>query len=473
MHSRHALAATAPGGASEAPPSGTPASAARVDLRLMKDPYRLAMLMLIVLSISKLSGYYGILRVTRPAFLLFGFSLVYAIANPRKLANGSIFRFWPARAVMLMGIAACCSAVFGISLGRSASFILFDYWKTLAFTFLLMTGVRYAVDLRRMVWAVALGGVVLAYLSIFVVGISKQRSGVTYDANDVGVIMLTALPLLLLLIQTSTGRLKLLAVVGLALVGATIAKTQSRGAFLGLLGVGGALLVLLPGVPLYKRALSVIAAAACLAIAAPPGYWVQMRSILEDPKADYNWDSLNGRRNVARRGVQYMVQYPVFGIGINNFPMAEGTISDKARNAPINVGVRWTAAHNSYVQAGAETGVIGLVLWLTMLGGGIAGCWRLRYRMPRGWRTRGSPEQRFLYLSTIYLPISFIGFAVSATFVSFAWSEPIYILTALVMGIYVAHQAESSGPALPSLQPPPGRGAARRQHYLRPAVRGW
>lgn len=418
--------------------AASPSAATPLSTRLTQDPYRLAMLVLIVLSISKLPGYFGILRVIRPSFLLFGFCLAYAFANPRKLGQGSIFRYWPARVIAALALTVCCSTVFGIGLGRSATFIIVDYWKTLAFTFLLMTGVRYAVDFRRMVTAVALGGIVLAYLSIFIVGISKTSSGVTYDANDVGVIMAASLPLVLLVLQTSKGSTRVAALIGLGLVGSTIVKTQSRGAFIGALMVGAGLLFLLPGVTFGKRMLSIVAAIAVMATTAPPGYWDSMRSILEDPKADYNWDATNGRRNIAKRGVGYMLQYPVFGVGINNFPLAEGTISDKARFAPAGSGVRWAAAHNSYVQVGAETGFLGLGLWLSLLLGGVGGCIRLRSRMPRAWLRHGTQDQRFLYLSTAYLPIAFLGFAVTATFVSFAWTEVIYILSALVFGLYAA-----------------------------------
>ena len=415
------------------------------------------MLVLIVLSLSKLPAYIGLLRVLRPSFLLFGFCLVYAIANPGKLASGSIFRFWPARVIAALAVAACCSAVFGLSLGRSARFIIGDYGKTVAITFLLMTGVRCAVDFRRMIVAVALGGITLAYLSLFIVGISKTSRGVTYDANDVGLIMVTSLPLVLLLLQTARGRMKVVALVGLALVGATIVKSQSRGAFLGALLVGAGLLFLLPGVAVAKRVMSVVGAVLVMAVSAPPGYWEAMQSILSDPKADYNWDSKNGRRNLAKRGVGYMLQYPVFGVGINNFPLAEGTISDKARFTPAGQGIRWAAAHNSYVQTGAETGFIGLGLWSSLIIGGVVGCFQLRRRMPRWWLTRGTEDQRFLYLATAYLPIAFLGFALTATFVSFAWTEVIYILAALVFGMYAAHQQlvrEAHGGSGGSAQPP-------------------
>jgi O-antigen ligase len=405
------------------------------------------------------------LRPLRPSFLLFGFCLAYAIANPRKLAAGNLFRFWPPRVIAALAMVACCSAVFGLSLGRSARFIVDDYWKTLAFTFLLMTGVRCTMDLRRMVTAVAVGGIALAYISIFIVGISKTSSGITYDANDVGVIMVMSLPLVLLVLQTSRGKPKLVALVGLALVGSTIVKTQSRGAFLGALVVGGGLLLLLPGIPIAKRVLSVIGAVAVMALTAPPGYWESMQSILSDPKADYNWDAQNGRRNIAKRGIGYMLAYPVFGIGINNFPLAEGTISDKARTTPVGHGVRWAAAHNSYVQAGAETGFVGFAMWASLLVGGIFGCYRMRRRMPRSWLRHGTRDQRFLYLATAYLPIAFIGFALTSSFVSFAWTEPIYILAALVMGMYVAlEDVKRAGAGAPGVAPtaPRRRGGWRQ-----------
>jgi O-antigen ligase len=450
-------------------PTQAPSTGSRsLATRLTKDPYRLAMLVLIVLSISKLPGYFSILRLLRPSFLLFGFCLIYAFANPSKLAAGSILRFWPARIVAALAVAACCSAVFGLSLGRSANFIVLEYWKTLAFTFLLMTGVRNATDLRRMVTAVAVGGIVLAYLSVFVVGISKTSSAVTYDANDVGLIMVTSLPLVLLVLQSSRGKTKLVALIGLALIGSTIAKTQSRGAFLGALMVGAGLLFLLPGVAFAKRVLSVAAAVAMMALTAPPGYWESMQSILSDPKSDYNYDAVNGRRNIAKRGVGYMLAYPVFGIGINNFPLAEGTISDKARNTPAGHGIRWAAAHNSYVQAGAETGFIGFALWASLLVGGIGGCYRLRRRMPRIWMRHGTPDQRFLYLATAYIPIAFLGFAITASFVSFAWTEPIYILSALVFGMYVAHEEITRASAGTAMNGPAG--PVRRRSEWRTAA---
>ena len=98
-------------------------------------------------------------------------------------------------------------------------------------------------------------------------------------------------------------------------IGGTIAKTGSRGAFLGLIAVGMALLLMLKNVPVGKR-LAFVAAVTVVALAffAPSGYWTQMNT-LTSPKEDYNWTSPTGRREVFKRGIGYMMRNPFTGIG--------------------------------------------------------------------------------------------------------------------------------------------------------------
>jgi O-antigen ligase len=438
--------------------------------RLSSDPYRLALAALTVLSISKLHGYFPILGALRPALLLVGFCAVYAFMNPKKLASGNMFRTWPAKVILALGVLACFSTLFGISMGNSGKFILDEYSKTLVGAILVITAVRAAPDLRHQVWAVVVGGGALAYMSIFVVGISKTTGGVSYDANDIGLIMVMTLPLALLVFQVSGPMGRLAAGSAMILIGATIAKTQSRGAFLGMLATGAGLLFLLPGVSVLKRVGFVAVAAIAMAVAAPQGYWASMQTILESPKTDYNYTDINGRRMLAKRGMGYMLSHPVFGIGINNFPRAEGMISDKAQFAARGTGIRWAAAHNSFVQAGAELGIPGLLLFTGMIVGGMLGLNRLHRRLPRAW-LHGTRDDRFLYLATTYFPVSLLGFAITGFFVSFAWTDPFYILGALTAGLYVCVEARLNGnsPAPPP-SPSPSRMATRGMTRPGPGV---
>jgi O-antigen ligase len=254
------------------------------------------------------------------------------------------------------------------------------------------------------------------------------------------------------------------------LLAATLVKTQSRGAFMGAACVGIALLLFLPGVPLWKRLLSLGAVIATMMIYAPPGYWEAQKKVILDPKSDYNWDAVDGRRKVAKRGIGYMMSYPAFGVGIDNFAMAEGTISEYAQSvAHTDIGVRWSAPHNSWVEAGAETGITGLAIWAALLVGSAGGLLRLRFRMPREWATSADPDARFLYLSTLYIPIAFLGFLVSAFFVSFAWSDQSYILPALAMGVQIAYLEKMRTTGRPPAGAPSTQARGRRLVRLKPA----
>jgi O-antigen ligase len=402
--------------------------------RLRDDPFRACLMLLVIVTLAKVGGVFGILGVLRPAVVLFTFCVGYAFLHQGKLIPSNLVRSWTVRLLCMLGLVAVLSAVFGISLGHAALFIFTDFSKTLAIAFLMILTMRDFKDVRRLCWAFALGGIVLAYLSIFVIGISKVYGMAAYDANDVGVIVASSLPLTLLMVQTASSRTeRLAALIGIALLATTIVKTQSRGAFLGALAIGVALL-LLSEMSVAKRLAYVVAAVLIMVIAAPPGYWTSMQTILSDPKADYNWDSLNGRRNLARRGIGYMVSYPVFGVGIDNFRKAEGTISEKALTLIPGHGIRWASPHNSFVQAGAEAGVVGLLLWVGLVFANIFVPLKLHRRMPKTWR-KGNPEQRFLRSATLFLPIAQLGFAVTAFFVSFAWMEPLYLLSALIAGL--------------------------------------
>jgi ABC-type multidrug transport system permease subunit len=103
-------------------------------------------------------------------------------------------------------------------------------------------------------------------------------------------------------------------------------------------------------------------------------------------------------------------------------------------------------------------GVPGLLLFSTLIFGGIISMRRLRRRLPPSWAD-GDAEQRFLYQATVYLPVSFVGFAVSSFFVSFAYSDPIYYLAAMVVGVYVSVERKLGGI--------PASGRARQLHLRR------
>jgi O-antigen ligase len=298
----------------------------------------------------------------------------------------------------------------------------------------------------------------------------------TYDSNDLCVVMMMGLPLTLLLLTIERGTKRWFLVLTLIGISVTMARSGSRGGFLGFVAVAGAALILAKGVSASRR-LSVFAAALiALAVGAPPGYWKQMGTILS-PKEDYNYSDRDGRKAVMERGIGYMAQFPIFGLGIDNFPRAECTISPKIASLRINGPMRCTPPHNSYIQAGAELGVPGLLIWVSLVIGGIFAPLRLRRRLPKSWH-RGTQSQRFIYGATSFFPLAMIGFAVPSFFVSFAWMDTVYLMAALLTGLYIAtrvqfREEDSNGSGRPLRIDSPGAvaGWRVRQSEWRSSIR--
>lgn len=407
------------------------------------DALRIALFLVVALSIGRMHQHYAILGVLRPALVLVVLATLLAVMQPSALNPTSMLKSWPARMIAAIGIMAFISAPLGISLGASASFILAVYLKTLVLFFLLVVATRHARDLIVFSLAFVAGCTFLVYLSLFhfqlsAMGSSAMRLGDMYmfDANDINSILVIGFGLVALLAQTTKGTVRLGAIVLMLGMGAAIARSGSRGGFLGFIVVGATLLVALNRVSIGKRATFVGLICVGLAAFAPPGYWDQMRTMLK-PTEDYNWTDEDGRRQIWNRGMGYMMAYPLAGIGINNFERAECSISEKAINHIPDTGITCTAPHNSYVQIGAELGIPGLVLWLIMVFGGI---WKMRSfagRLPKHWE-HGDFEARFLFHAPTYLMVCLIGFAVTSFFVSHAYLDPIYLLMALMAGTYAA-----------------------------------
>ncbi len=412
--------------------------------RIPWDPLKLSLFLLTLVTISRIHQHFSVIGKARPALLLFLFAAAYALLNQRRLNPKAVLDTWPGRLVLAIAVAACLSVPFGLSIGNSARFIIQSYSKVLIYAFLLMMVLRSARDLSQFIWAYVVSAAILVWMSFSVFDLwegSVRRLGrlYMYDANDLGLILVVGIPLTLWALQSSRGASRLLAASVLIGIGMSLARTGSRGGFLGLLAVGMALLLLSPGVSVVKRVSFAVALFLGILLAAPEGYWEQMKTLTE-PTSDYNWTDPNGRKQLAIRGIGYMMDRPLFGIGVDNFRKAEGTLSDKARKAAPGEGIRWAAAYNSFVQAGAEMGVPGLILWSALPFWGIIAMIRLRRRLPRNWK-RGTAEERFLYLGTVYLPVALIGFAVTAFFVSFAYMDPIYVLAAFMTGMYSSVQS--------------------------------
>jgi O-antigen ligase len=414
-------------------------------IRIELDLLRVTLFSFIVISISTVQSYVGILRVLRPGFALWALAVVLVVAVPRNVRWQSLGDSWPPKAVLGLAVIACLSVPFGLSMGASGDFLLSVYFRILTLFIVLVAAIRSVRDLNLFVWAFVLSAALLSFLSLTVMDIQASMGGTRvvtmslYDANDLGMIFVAAVPLGVLLMQTG-GRLgRWMAGLSIGMISLGMAVTGSRGAFVGMMIVLPALFIALSHVSLLKRIGLVATMALGLVLTAPEGYWERISTIFR-PSEDYNVTDYYGRVEVAKRGLGYMLQYPFFGVGVANFPRAEGTISERARAGGRNQQLRFIAPHNTYVQVGAEMGLGALTLWLGLISAGIFGLWKIRpAARVRALSSPGGFEETFLAHSCTYMPISFLGFACTSYFTSHAYTPVFYIMVALLTGVLTFH----------------------------------
>ena len=390
-----------------------------------------------------------------PGLLLELFAVGYIALRPGSLARAGVFSTWGPRLVLALAVFAMMAAPFGLSAGGSLAYFLSVYSRVLILFVLLVATMRGPADVRLYMWGYLAGAAFLCYLSIFVVNVVPQYGSAAlrldddithmFDPNDIGVINAIAIPIALILMQTSKRMGRLASGTILFGVALTFARSGSRGGLIGLGAVSAALLILANRVSVLRRVSLVVGVVTALALAAPAGYWKQMSTIM-DPGDDYNVTSQNGRMQIWKRGMGYLEEYPLSGVGLGNFPRAEGTISVKARHHTYGTGIWFAAPHNSWVQVSAELGIPGGIMFTCLVLGGMWSLVRLRRRLPSTW-IRGSPDERFLYIACELLPASYIGFAFTAFFLSFAYLDPIYILTAFTAALTRAVSLRLAAPA--------------------------
>lgn len=306
--------------------------------------------------------------------------------------------------------------------------------KTVLLVLLIVGAVRTVRDVERLAFAYFLAAATYAAVVLyrFDVGQGSWRlsSIYYYDANDFATFAVTALPLGLHFVLGQRKWLgRLVGAVGLMVLAVAFVWSGSRGGFLAIVAVAVFVLLRYSTIPGRWRLLGVGVITIVFMTAASEQYWVQMNTIFNS-KGDYNRTEDEGRVAIWKRGMGYVAQHPVLGVGADNFPVAEGTLSPLASRQDHGMGVKWGAAHNSYIQIAAELGVPGVLFFLAAFATAF-GALRVIARTPA---SRAGPQRGTASLAQA-LTASLLGCAVGAFFLSLGYHEFIYALLALAAGL--------------------------------------
>lgn len=289
----------------------------------------------------------------------------------------------------------------------------------------------------RIMWVVALCALVLAIHGIEQVKVGQgwtgmptvqdgriQYVGIFSDPNDLAMLFIIAIPMALLMAGRGGAlglrRLFWWAVAATLLYGVYL--TDSRGAFLAVMAMGGVWLWL-------RRGLFVAGTLGALGMAGLMMLPTRMQEL------DAGESSAYGRIETWYDGIQMFIAHPVLGVGLGNF--TSHTV---------------LTAHNSFVLVLAETGIIGYTVWLAMVGY----CFLMPIMILRLPATMDDADHQVLWTEerkmAMTLLIAMVGFFACAFFLSRSYVILLYILLGLVTGWYGGVQERWGGLPVLSVQ---------------------
>jgi O-antigen ligase len=252
-------------------------------------------------------------------------------------------------------------------------------------------------------------------LAVLVVGRQSREAGrlsglTSYDPNELAAVCAVVLALAIGGMRQGSWFSRATAFLSMVLALLVIIRTGSRG---GAVAAGLVILGSVLATPGWSRLTGLVAIGLAIMFAVGNPTARNRLMSIGTVQEDYNLNSYGGRVAIWQRGIGYMLQNPVMGVGLNNFTEFEGQTMQANR-----VRGAWLTAHNMFVQIGAELGIPGLLL----LGGILltAG----RYAVI-GWMTRAQPGSH----PEMLLALMAVG--VSGLFLSLAYSDLVAFTAAL------------------------------------------
>lgn len=383
----------------------------------------------VAVSITKIHQALPLVGSLQPAKLLALLLLPAAFFALRWSEVSQVLRNRAAICAIAIGTLAVLSVPGALWKGYAVEFLLSEFWKTLLMSVIMAIGWLDRRTLHMSLVAVGVGGIVPAYMMV-AHGAEGERArfGQAFDANEAALMFLVIIPIALHLAQRRGWQRFMWYGSVLLMVGAVV-RTGSRGGFIGLIALGVFLVLTSPPGQRWRQILVICGGAIAFVLSLNEATWNRLRTVTSLTQ-DYNYDTEEGRIQVWKRGATYMLENPLLGVGVKNFPIAEGHLAGKVERG---MSLRFTAAHNSFVEIGAELGLPGLIAFVAMLWTAAAGCRRV-IRAVRGIsRAQAPPPPELLAEAGVARAalISVSIFAVAGSFLSFAYHPITFFLVAL------------------------------------------
>lgn len=317
-----------------------------------------------------------------------------------------------------------------------------------------LTDRRY---LRLAAAAFVVGAVVSVAIGLIGGAVQETSARVVGGSGDPNFLAAGIVPAIVLAAGLGAGsprlgvRLAALAAVAVLTIG--LAGSESRGGFVAAIVAAVAVLVLAKRDRAWAVALLLCVVGVAIAwFSADPGAWQRL--------SDFN--ESNGRTELWSVALQMWQDHPFAGVGLHAFvDNAAGYVRElgSLKYAEF-ITEQPKVVHNTYLELLAETGVVGLGLFLGVVAGSLRGAWRAASRFERS----GDMAMAALSRSVI---AGVVAMLVSSAFISGATDRRLWVLLALgpallACATHQVHRSDSDSTV---------EGSARRIRSLRRGVR--
>jgi O-antigen ligase len=322
--------------------------------------------------------------------------LLAGVATLRSSHLKPVLRSTAGKSLCAVCILTLISMPLGLWPSRSLAFVESNLVQIFVlFTFTAVGFSRRATARRLVITLVASVGLAAAYMARSGPQmIGRAYIGSTYDPNVSAALFVCTIPFAVLLLMQQRGSVRWLGLIVAPLLVVGVARTGSRGGLLGLVAVG---IWLMYGAPsrAWRRGYLIFATLSiCVFLFASTSALNSRFSTILAPEDDYNSYEQGGRLEIWSRGIVYIYTHPVFGVGVTNFEIAEETLGLKTN---IGFGISQSAAHNMFIEIGAELGVGGLLALIIAFFATVKTAVQLRQRALSANAQRASPAAIDLY----------------------------------------------------------------------------
>jgi len=387
--------------------------------------------------------------------LLLSFPLLYLLLIQRERLRGDATFTWMIAFLGVLVVSSLDVVDSATAFGRVMQFAL----EGLLLYWLFVNVIRTRAVLQRVILTVVAAGALVSGLSLYqqVTGSYQQEfgglayrnyteevadeeadvqvrprssyraQGPTDEPNRFAQILIVLLPLAVLSHRGATSAAsRNFAVVAGLLIMTGIGLTLSRGAFLNVLLMAGAMAALRWIRPLHLA--GALLAVALLVPVVSPRAVPRMLSIVnarflaaDDPATRAGADgAIRGRTTSMLTALNVFRDHPLIGVGPGQFRFHYAQYAD---NPDVKFRVREgpRRAHNLYLEIAAETGVAGLLVFLAILFSPMQRLWRMR-------RAADDPLARDLATAFVLSLLAYLG---TGVFLHLAYQRYLWFLIAL------------------------------------------